>query len=155
MGIFEGKIFAVGGFNGPISNNQVLSSVEYFCPLEGVWNNSSPLNTPRACTSVMVLSNKIFVLGGHDGTEKLQSVECFQPGLTRAVWYQVPNMLNKRANFAAFVMDGKLVVVGGVKRRGQGEDVEFYCAKENKWTPGGKMNISRWGLRSVLLYSSD
>ena len=156
--VFEGKIFAVGGFDG----QDVLSSVEYFCPLEGVWNESSPLDTPRSGTTAMVLNNKILVLGGYDGTERLQSVECFRPGLTRAVWYQVPNMLNKRSNFAAFVMEGKLVVVGGYKKNNvfstDGEvcgDVEFYCTEENKWIPGFKMNINRSALECVVLDSND
>ena len=146
--VFEGKIFAVGGFDG----QDVLSSVEYFCPIEGVWNDSSPLDTPRSGTTAMVLNNKILVLGGYDGTERLQSVECFHPGLTRAVWYQVPDMLNKRTDFAAFVIEGNLVVVGGFPTYG---DVEIYCTEENKWTQGIKMNRNRAALECVVLDSSD
>jgi len=117
-----------------------------------VWKESSPLNTPRLGITAMVLNNKILVLGGRDGThETLQSVECFHPGLTRAVWYQVPDMLNKRTDFAAFVIEGNLVVVGGKPTY----DVEIYCTEENKWTPGVMTNKSRDFLACVVLDSND
>ena len=57
-----------------------LTSVEYFCPVEGKWVISSPLSTPRLGLRAVVIEERIFVLGGCDGTERLSSVECYKAG---------------------------------------------------------------------------
>jgi len=155
--VLEGKIFAVGGFDG----QDVLSSVEYFCPIRGVWIDSSPLVTARSGTTVMAMEDKVFVLGGYDGTERLKSVECFQLGNSRAVWFQVPDMMHRRSNFSSVVFGGKLVVVGGYRKDDvfstDGEvsgDVEEYCSKGNKWSSGPKLNIKRSALGCVVLLNN-
>ena len=42
------------------------------------------------CRSI-VYEDKVYVLGGYDGTSRLRSVECFTPGPpgTRPRWHQV------------------------------------------------------------------
>jgi len=156
--VLEGKLFAVGGFDG----KDVLSSVEYFCPIEGDWIESSPLVTPRCGTTAMAMEDKILVLGGYDGTERLKSVECFQLGISRAVWFQVPDMLHRRSNFSTFILEGKVVVVGGYKKDNvfstEGEvcaDVEEYCSKDKKWSTGSNLNISRSALGCVVLTNNN
>ena len=156
--VLEGKLFAVGGFDG----QDVLSSVEYFCPIRNVWIESSPLITARSGTTAMAMEDKVFVLGGYDGTERLKSVECFQLGSSRAVWCQVPDMLHRRSNFSSFLFEGKLVVAGGYKKddlfSDDGEvcgDVEVYCSKDQKWSPGSKLNIKRSALGCVTLFNND
>merc|ERR1719320_1016380 len=152
--LFEGKLFAVGGFDG----QDELSSVEYFCPRQGVWIENSPLVSARAGITAMAMEDKIFVLGGYDGTGRLKSVECFQVGISRAVWIQVPDMLHRRSNFSSFVFEGKLVAVGGYKKddlfSADGEvcgDVEEYCSKGKKWSSSSKLNINRSALGCVVL----
>ena len=151
--VYEGKIFAIGGFDG----QHVLSSVEYFCPVKGKWMDSSPLSVPRSGVTAMVVEKRIFVLGGYNGVERLSSVECFEPGITRALWYQVQDMLHRRSNFAAFVMEGMLRVVGGYKKDMilvDGEvcgDVEIYCMKENVWRELSSLQVSRSALSCVVV----
>ena len=156
--VLEGKLFAVGGFDG----QDVLSSVEYFCPIRNVWIESSPLITARSGTTAMAMEDKVFVLGGYDGTERLKSVECFQLGSSRAVWCQVPDMLHRRSNFSSFLFEGKLVVAGGYKKDDLFSDdvevcgdVEVYCSKDQKWSPGSKLNIKRSALGCVTLFNND
>ena len=154
--VLEGKLFAVGGFDG----QDVLSSVEYYCPIEGVWIEGSSLVTPRSGTTAMAMEDKILVLGGYDGTERLKSVECFQLGISRTVWLQVPDMLHRRSNFSSFVLEGKVLVVGGYKKDNVfplGEvcgEVEEYCSKEKKWSPGSNLNISRSALGCVVVFNN-
>jgi len=151
--VCEGKIFALGGFDG----QHVLSSVEYLCPVEGKWMDSSPLSVPRSGATAMVVDKRVFVLGGYNGVERLSSVECFEPGITRTLWYQVQDMLHRRSNFAAFVMEGMLAVVGGYKKDiilVDGEvcgDVESYCMKENVWRELSSLQVSRSALSCVVV----
>ena len=75
--------------------------------------------------------DRVYVLGGYDGTSRLRSVECFSPGPpgTRPRWHQVrprtmeleplkcqvANMLEPRSNFSVAVHDGRLMVMGGYR----------------------------------------
>ena len=76
--------------------------------------------------------NKVYVLGGYDGTSRLRSVECFTPGPpgTRPRWHQVrlqtlyqpfqmeaqvADMLEPRSNFSVAVLDDRLMVMGGFR----------------------------------------
>ena len=43
---FEGRVFAIGGFDG----TEVLSSIEYYDPEEGTWKGAGHLSTPRSGT---------------------------------------------------------------------------------------------------------
>ena len=43
---FEGRVFAIGGFNG----TEVLSSIEYYEPEDGTWRVAGHLSTPRSGT---------------------------------------------------------------------------------------------------------
>ena len=41
------------------------------------WTTLSPMNTPRAWPACAVVDNKIFVMGGFDGANRLRSVEVY------------------------------------------------------------------------------
>ena len=119
--------------------------------------DSSPLSVPRSGATAMVVEKKVFVLGGYNGVERLSSVECFEPGITRILWYQVQDMLHRRSNFAAFVMEGMLTVVGGYRKDMilvDGEvcgDVETYCMKANVWRELSSLQVSRSALSCVVV----
>ena len=76
--------------------------------------------------------NKVYVLGGCDGTSRLRTVECFTPGPpgTRPRWHQVrqqtiehpfereaqvADMLEPRSHFSVAVLDDRLMVMGGYR----------------------------------------
>ena len=60
----------------------------------------------------MVVDDKIFVLGGFNGTDRLKSVECFSTGLNRLMFHDVPDMLQTRSNYAVSVLEGNIFVSG-------------------------------------------
>ena len=105
------------------------------------------------------MEERILVLGGYDGTERLSSVECFKPGMTRTTWYQVPDMLHRRSNFSTCLLEGRLMVAGGYTKDNMLEGTdgevsgegEMYCPDENKWTVGPSLNIKRSALDCVLM----
>ena len=103
------------------------------------------------------MDDKMFVLGGtNENAEILKSAECFQLGISRAVWLPVPDMINRRRKFSAFVFEGKLVVAGGhIEDFEVIGDVEEFCSKNKKWSPGSILNIKRSGLGCVALYKND
>ena len=82
----------------------------------------------------IVFEDRVYVLGGFDGTSRLRSVECFTPGPpgSRPRWHQVgsfevnspgrhlavkvADMLEPRSNFSVAILNGRLVVMGGYRQ---------------------------------------
>lgn len=72
-------VYACGGSDG----SDVLSSVERFNVREQTWHAAPPMSTPRLGHAAAVLNNKLYVIGGYDGKEPLDTFECFDPGLDK------------------------------------------------------------------------
>ena len=43
------------------------------------WTIISPISSPRDAVGLCVLGDKIFAVGGYDGQQYLQDVECYDP----------------------------------------------------------------------------
>lgn len=72
-------IYACGGSNG----SDVLASVERFSMREHTWSNAPPMSSPRLGHAAVVLKNRLYVIGGYDGKEPLDTFECFDPKLEK------------------------------------------------------------------------
>ena len=150
---FKGSIYACGGFDG----SEYLSQIEKYDIATNTWEIVTHLTTPRSGSSAVVVGDKIMVFGGFDGTERLKSVECFTPGLSRYYWHPVPDMVNRRSNFAACAIknDSEVFVVGGFKKNDleiEGQvcsDVEIYHPSAGQWKTAPPLNFSRSALASI------
>jgi len=91
---------------------EVLASIEVYDPSKGFWKIYSHLPDPRSGVRAVVLGDRIYILGGFNGTGRLRTVACFTPGLSRCTWHEVPSMINRRSNFAVSVLEGKIYVSG-------------------------------------------
>ena len=151
--VLHGRIYVIGGFH----DNQTLSTIECYNPEENRWSLVGNLQLgPRCGASAVVLGDRIYVLGGYDGAQRMASVECFTPGIVNNAWHIVPDMLHRRSNFSAVVVDTKtIMVVGGFRRDAQDEEgevcgqVEFLDTVSNVWTAGPPLNVPRSALRAV------
>ena len=97
------QIFVIGGCK---RTEEALASIEVFDKKQQQWTYYTSLATPRVCARchlaiaailqaktilpirrAIVFEDRVYVLGGHDGT----SVECFTPGPpgSRPRWHQV------------------------------------------------------------------
>ena len=65
----------VGGFD----DNSPLDSVERYDSSKDSWTLVAPMSCPRGGVGVAALGGKIYSVGGHDGTNYLNSVEAFDP----------------------------------------------------------------------------
>ena len=93
-----------------------MDSAEEYVESENQWRMYEfTLMERRSGVSAVVLDNKIYIIGGYDGINRLKSVECFTPGNVRPVRHHVPDMHRRRSNFAVSVLDGKIYVSGESK----------------------------------------
>lgn len=93
----------------------------------------APLTKKRRHAASAVLSGTIFVIGGRDIWEALNSVECYVPGVN--MWVPVSAMIERRSTAQAGVANNILYVYGGWNDNSSVlNTLEKYDAKENTWT---------------------
>jgi len=70
-------VYACGGSDG----SDVLASVERLNVREGTWSSAPPMSIPRLGHAAAVVNNRLYVIGGYDGKEPLDTFECFDPAI--------------------------------------------------------------------------
>ena len=110
----------------------VLRSVECFDtrqPRAG-WVPMRPLNQPREGAAAVTLDGAVYVIGGHDGSAYLSSVEVWAPSgrggakerrggnLFGNPWRPVSALVQPRSSLAAVSVGSSLVALGGYCGRG-------------------------------------
>ena len=102
-----GLLFAIGG-RGAIG--EPFSSVECYNFRTNSWHEGPELKSRRRHVGVACLGNKIYAVGGHDGSHHLNSVECYDPKIGR--WEYVHSMHKLRRGIAVGVLGGPLYAIG-------------------------------------------
>nr|CAI5861458.1 unnamed protein product [Callosobruchus analis] len=109
VAVLEGKIYAVGGYDG--ASRQCLSSVECYTPEIDTWTSVPDMCSRRSGAGVGVLEGILYAVGGHDGPLVRKSVEAYDP--SKSKWTPVSDMALCRRNAGVVAMNGLLYVVGG------------------------------------------
>ncbi|ELW47181.1 Kelch-like protein 3 [Tupaia chinensis] len=130
VGVVEGKLYAVGGYDG--ASRQCLSTVEQYNPATNEWIYVADMSTRRSGAGVGVLSGQLYATGGHDGHLVRTSVEVYDPGTN--TWKQVADMNMCRRNAGVCAVNGLLYVVGGDDGSCNLASVEYYNPVTDKWT---------------------
>lgn len=101
----------------------------------------------RSGLKCVVYKDRIHVIGGYDGRNRLNSSEIFDPA--RNEWIPSQNMASPRSNFGIEVIDDEICVSGGFDGITTINKVEFFNSEENKWYEL-YWNLSVLRLNSIL-----
>ena len=146
VGVLNGKIFAVGGYNG----RQYLSSVESYDPERNVWSNVADLSVPRCGPGVGVVDGVLYCVGGWTSNGSItNTVEKYSEDTN--TWSQVAEMNHSRAYPGVLTHRGRLYVVGGRDGPTRLSSVEMYDPVTNTWTMVTDMSGRRSGPAVALI----
>jgi N-acetylneuraminic acid mutarotase len=130
-------IYAIGGFNG-----HALTTVEAYDPSTDTWQAVAPLPSPQAGTpgAATGLDGKIYLMGGVDGVDTVDSVEVYDPEVD--TWCtRAPLPTARRFLGGTTGPDGTIYAVGGtccgLNFPGTGnmlDTVETYDPNADNWT---------------------
>ncbi|XP_033098925.1 kelch-like protein 5 [Anneissia japonica] len=97
VAVCNGCLYAVGGHDAPASqqSSRQFDCVERYDPRSDTWSMVAPMNLCRDAVGVSVLGDKLFAVGGYDGTMYLNAVEFFDPQLEK--WNTVAPLNTGRA----------------------------------------------------------
>lgn len=68
------------------------------------------MHSKRCYVSVVTLNGKIYALGGHNGNERLRTMECYSPETNQ--WTILQSMSIERSDAHATVLNGKIYICG-------------------------------------------
>ncbi|XP_065224534.1 kelch-like protein 18 [Planococcus citri] len=123
-----GYIFAVGGLT---KSGDSLSTVEVYDPTTGKWEMAEAMSMLRSRVGVAVMHNKLFAVGGYNGSERLSTSEVFDP--VKRVWSRVSPMHFNRSAVGAAALNGRLYVCGGYDGITSLNTVECYIPERDEW----------------------
>jgi kelch-like protein 1/4/5 len=134
-----GTMFVVGGID--TGRNKV--SIEAFDARKECWVllGNSQLTFKRLQFGVAVLDSHVYVVGGRNGLQTLNTVDCFDP-VTNS-WLPVPPMCSYRHGVSVATLCGPLYAVGGHDGWSYLSSVERYDPSTKQWSHITSMSSPR------------
>mmetsp|Transcript_56973 Transcript_56973/g.144567 ORF Transcript_56973/g.144567 Transcript_56973/m.144567 type:complete len:593 (+) Transcript_56973:76-1854(+) len=117
-------------FGGQNIDYKALCQTECFDCLRGDWMAGADLNVPRRNCSSVHLDNRIYALGGFDGSKILNHVEAYDPRMKN--WMPLEPMTTPRSAASATTYGGKIWVLGGTSGA-RLRTCERYDPRAGKW----------------------
>lgn len=141
-----GEIYVPGG---RLADGRPTDIVEAYSPTNDTWRAVVPL--PEAIAGALTLTDGsfLYVLGGWNGRDYLQSAYVYDPGVGE--WHRLPDMSHPRANLMGGTMTGDLYAVGGSDSEGDLPVCEYYDLTEETWHDCPDMLSARSGGGAVAI----
>uniref|UniRef100_A0A665VRK5 BTB domain-containing protein n=1 Tax=Echeneis naucrates TaxID=173247 RepID=A0A665VRK5_ECHNA len=133
------KLYVVGGSDP--CGQKGLKNCDAFDPVNKTWSNCASLNIRRHQAAVCELDGFMYVIGGAESWNCLNTVERYNP--ENNTWTLIAPMNVARRGAAVAVHAGKLFVVGGFDGSHALRCVEVYDPARNEWRMLGSMTSSR------------
>ncbi|XP_006645530.1 uncharacterized protein LOC102701776 isoform X2 [Oryza brachyantha] len=141
----KGHVFSFGGWNG--KHSLWYNSVECYNRRANKWIALPCLNHEKGHLAGATLNDKIFAIGGGDGSQSFSEVEMFEPATGK--WIYGLSMQQPRCAPAAAELHGVLYVIGGYDGNMYLQSAERFDPREGFWTQLPSMGTRR-GSHSVV-----
>jgi N-acetylneuraminic acid mutarotase len=105
------------------------------------WQTKASMPTPRYDAASAVVNNKIYIIGGWNGSTTISKVEEYDP--TTNTWVTKASMPTARSAMGCGVVNNKIYVFGGVNLSTYYSKVEEYDPATDTWTTKSNMSIPR------------
>jgi len=124
------KIYLAGGWDAA---NQNTDQLLCFDPLTNAWDIKASMNYARHGAKVVWFENRIWVIGGNDGSEHLNKVESYDP--ISNTWREEASLNVARHLAVSWVANGNIYVGGGWNPCLN--SVEYYDSFSETWKSAG------------------
>jgi N-acetylneuraminic acid mutarotase len=151
VAVLNGKIYAIGGFNGDLS----LNTNEEYNPVTNQWDTKTPMPTARSGFAIAVYGGKIYAIGGTVGNGYVANNEAYDP-ITNT-WETKASMPTPRADLCANIVNDKIYLIGGKKYSsttpfyGETNINEVYDPATDTWTTKTPIPTAVLGYASAVV----
>ncbi|XP_065676838.1 kelch-like protein 12 isoform X1 [Hydra vulgaris] len=137
LATINGEMFVVGGITttrteGRESTIEMLDTVKKYDMEQAIWVSVASLHARRSKMSVIECAGNIYAIGGFDGAQTLNSVECYCPITDR--WKFVSPMITHRRCTCAVSCGNFIFVVGGHDGAQILNTIETYDVERDVWS---------------------
>jgi DNA-binding CsgD family transcriptional regulator/N-acetylneuraminic acid mutarotase len=102
------KIYVPGGRS---ATGEVIDLLEIYDPIQDVWSLGSPLPEPRSAYALASFEGQIYLFGGHNGREYVDTVFHYDPNNDR--WDQISKLPTPRGHSGVASTAGNMFIIGG------------------------------------------
>ncbi|KAK4473873.1 hypothetical protein MN116_003203 [Schistosoma mekongi] len=141
-------LVVIGGFG---SDQDPLDSVEMFNPRTLEWNELPDLPISYRYVAACSLGTCVYVIGGFDGNERLNTVYFLDIAQREEGWRLLTPMHYKRGLSAACTNKGLIYVCGGFDGQSRLRSFEVYHPKIDEWRILEEMTTAREGAGLVVV----
>lgn len=143
---YAGVLFCVGGRG---ASGDPFKSIECYDPRQDHWFRVADMATRRRHVGVCSFNGLLYAVGGHDGSEHLQSGEVFDPKCNS--WKPIAQMATLRRGIALACLGGVIYAVGGLDDTTCFNTVERYEPSTDSWSFIAAMEVPRGGVGVATL----
>ncbi|MBA4191282.1 MAG: hypothetical protein C0467_25145 [Planctomycetaceae bacterium] len=144
-----GKVYRVGGMQprnapGTPTDNRSVAECARFDPKAGTWEALAEMPSARSSHDVVVIGDKLVVIGGWDQKRKDEkpvwhdTTLVLDLGAKTPKWESLPQPFKRRALTAATV-GTKVFVIGGLGAEGGDRRVDVLDTATGKWATGPQL----------------
>lgn len=97
MAVLDNFLYALGGHDAPASQDcsRQFDSVERYNPNTDQWTMVAPMINCRDAVGAACLGDRLYAIGGYDGSKYLSAVESYDPEKNK--WEEVASLNSGRA----------------------------------------------------------
>ncbi|CAF1155091.1 unnamed protein product [Adineta ricciae] len=131
-------ILAFGGWSG----GNATSMLEAYDIRADKWTTISTQQiSPRAYHGCITVDDKMYIIGGFDGTECFNSCRMFH--LINRTWSEIAPMNERRCYVSVAYLNGLIYAMGGFNGHVRQNTAEKYFCETNQWSPICPMHMQR------------
>lgn len=146
-------LYVCGGYSGSPDvggdAKGMHNSLERFDLARKTWEKLQPMLNVRAAPVGGIIDGRIYIAGGFDGHQNLNTAECYDPEL--GCWKKLPPMATRRFGANSAVVGSRLYVCGGNDGNGPSKSVECFDPKSGQWVVLPDMRQRRVGIVCAAL----
>ncbi|XP_077307112.1 kelch-like protein 10 [Lithobates pipiens] len=139
-------LLAVGGYSASNPTNIMES---YDCRVDRWIDITHDMESPRAYHGTAYLNGYVYLVGGLDGIEYLNSVTRFDP--VKKIWQKVAPMNDKRCYVSTAVLENQIYAMGGYDGHIRLNSAECYDPETNQWDLIAPLNEIRSDAKATTL----
>ena len=145
IGLLGVGLIGCPGFLQPPTVEEAEETLENQPPTDITWTTKkAPMPTARALLAFGVVGDKIYAIGGHDGSSPIATVEEYDPATDK--WTTKAPMPAGRSGLAIGVVNNRIYAIGGSSSSSAYlTTVDEYDPATDKWTTKAPMPAGRRG----------
>jgi N-acetylneuraminic acid mutarotase len=149
IGVIDGKLYVVGGWDYPTSNIPVRN-LQIYNPATNTWGTGADMPILSGCSVAGVINRKLYVLTACDGYSGFRKfLHVYDPDSNS--WTAKASPPNTHAYAGGGVIDGKFYVTGGFDGSNVIAALDVYDPAADTWTTKAPMPTARQSLAAGVV----